>query len=211
MRYRHYIMHFCTLLLLLLWISTGLDKLWDLEGFHRTLQRQPLPAGWADLLYVSLPLGELFIAVLLVIGSGNSSKISSSILLKWGFALSTFLMLAFTVYILLGVLDLYEQRPCGCGSVISGLSWEQHLWFNLVFLLISVLGWWMSCYRHPLDPESDSSEHSTTLLQRFQKYLSFRMLLCLSSLLVLRAQYWSSQRPLVLPRRYPRRFALFPG
>lgn len=146
MKTRQRILTLCTLLLLALWIPVGLDKLWDLQGFHRTLLRQPFPNAWADVLYWLLPILELLCAVLLVGGAVNSPKTNS--LRKWGFALSALLMLAFTVFILLGVLGWYDKRPCGCGSVISGLSWEQHLWFNLVFLLISVVGWWLA-FRYP--------------------------------------------------------------
>src|SRR5690606_20281136 len=121
-------------------------------GFHSTLLRQPFPNGWADVLFWLLPLLELLAAVLIAWPRKTSgratrtARASRSIPrladhpLRLGFALSTFLMLAFTLFILFGVLGWYDKRPCGCGSVISGLSWEQHLWFNLAFLILSAVG-----------------------------------------------------------------------
>src|SRR5690606_20993862 len=65
----------------------------------------------------------------------------------------------FTLFILFGVLGWYDKRPCGCGSVISGLTWEQHLWFNIGFLLISIAGLWLtrpSADQNPTPPNMSS-------------------------------------------------------
>lgn len=205
MKTKQYILQTIILLLLLLWIPTGLDKLWDLQGFRQTLIRQPFPGSWAEVLYWLLPLLELLCALLLIGGSisrAQRSKLKTRQQTLAGLALSSVLMLAFTVFILLGVLGWYEQRPCGCGSVIAGLSWEQHLWFNLVFLLLSVAGWWLALNdRSDRDPIDRPKEQHA-----FPFYLFY-----LSSLGWYAAIRITTQRPLVLPMRYPRRFAPFPG
>lgn len=138
--------------LVALWVPVAVDKLWNLSGFHGTLLRQPLPDGWADILFWLLPLLELLAAVLIAWPqktSGRGVRTDDACQTKFrtvhhplrlGLALSTLLMLAFTLFILFGVLGWYDKRPCGCGSVISGLTWEQHLWFNLVFLILSAVG-----------------------------------------------------------------------
>ncbi len=125
------------LMLLLLWVPVAVDKLWDLQGFHSTLLRQPIPEWWAGILFWLLPLLELLTAVLIA-WRKNRRRIHQ------GMWLSTLLMLGFTLFILFGVLGWYEKRPCGCGSVISGLSWEDHLWFNAVFLIVSIIGIWFT-------------------------------------------------------------------
>jgi hypothetical protein len=201
MKTKQYILSACTLLLLALWIPVSLDKFWDLEGFHRTLLRQPFLAAWADVLYWLLPILELACALLLVGGAIVNPKTNQTIRFRtWGFALSSLLMLGFTLFILLGVLGWYDKRPCGCGSVISGLSWEQHLWFNLVFLLISVLGWWLSGDvrsgggGHPGSPGQGSVHPSgPSTLDAGMKAKKTRSL------------------HFVQPFRYARRFAVFPG
>src|SRR5690606_17921440 len=152
--------------LVMLWVPVAVDKLWNLAEFHSTLLRQPFPDGWADILFWLLPLLELLAAVLIAwpqhekprfnpfptsrdfaslnmptVGQRSPGRCGAVAppTLRLGLALSTLLMLGVTLFILFGVLGWYDKRPCGCGSVISGLTWEQHLWFNIAFLLISVL------------------------------------------------------------------------
>lgn len=180
--------------LLVLWIPVALDKFADLEAFRRTLLRQPFPDAWTDFLYWMLPAVETACAVLLVGGTMDSPKTTQ--LRKWGFALSSLLLLGFTFFILCGVLGWHPQRPCGCGSVISDLSWEQHLWFNLAFLAISLTGWWTTCLGGD-HPSTGSVAHVRDDVSRDPPQLSGN-----------RSRPFSS----VLRRfRYPRRFALFPG
>jgi len=120
-----------------LWVPVAADKLWDLKGFHSVLLRQPIPDWWAGILFWLLPLLELLAAVLIAWRKNRRRN-------HQGMWLSGVLMLGFTLFILFGVLGWYEKRPCGCGSVISGLSWEDHLWFNVVFFLLSILGIWFT-------------------------------------------------------------------
>src|SRR5690606_24596793 len=122
---------------LALWVSVAVEKLWDLGGFHSTLRRQPIPAWSTDILFWLLPLAEVGAAVL--IAWPRSQKRNHQ-----GMWLSAFMMLAFTLFIGFGVLGWYEKRPCGCGSVISGLSWENHLWFNAAFFLLAAVGVWLT-------------------------------------------------------------------
>ncbi len=162
---------FCLqLFLLVFWIYVALDKLWDLENFHRSLKRQPFPNWWADILFWFLPLLELTIGLLFTLpthstaysqkpitaASGRASKNNDSgrkmqILstFKVGkrhyrfinpFLLSALLLFVFSIYIGFGVLGLYEKRPCGCASVFSDLSWTAHLIVNIILLMVSILG-----------------------------------------------------------------------
>ena len=122
---------------LALWVSVAVEKLWDLSGFHSTLRRQPIPEWSTDILFWLLPLAELGAAVLLAWPRSRQRT-------HQGMWLSATLMLAFTLFIGFGVLGWYEKRPCGCGSVISGLTWEQHLWFNGASLLLAAIGVWLT-------------------------------------------------------------------
>ena len=193
-----------SIMLLLLWIPVTLEKFWDMPGFLRALQQQPFPDGWAEILFWLVPALEGLCILLLVGGGIDSSrriKLTAG-LNKWGFALSTLLMLAFTLFILFGVLDLYEKRPCGCGSVIAGLTWNQHLWFNLFFLLISGWGWWLVARSGgmpsgPVEGESRKSPDPYPLLDPY-----------ITGLLFFHYTYF---RSLVFRAIYPRLFAPFPG
>lgn len=126
-----------TFLLILLWVPVTIDKFWNLGEFHSTLLNQPFPNWWAGILFWLLPTLELLVVVLLAWPRDIK-------LLHKGMQLSLIMMLGFTLYIAFGVMGFYSKQPCGCGSVIKNLSWEQHLWFNVFFLSTSAIGTWLS-------------------------------------------------------------------
>ena len=118
-------------LLILLWVYTALSKVADVEMFASQLSRQPEPVSTlAPILVWVLPLVELVAATMLMFGQTRKS----------GLLLSFFLMLGFTVYVALAVIGFWEDIPCSCGGVLNQLSWRDHLWFNLFFLVIAALG-----------------------------------------------------------------------
>jgi hypothetical protein len=53
------------------------------------------------------------------------------------------LMSAFTIYTVTILLHAFRYIPCSCGGVIRKLTWHQHLYFNLFFVGISLLGLWL--------------------------------------------------------------------
>ncbi|MGK6353500.1 MauE/DoxX family redox-associated membrane protein [Parapedobacter sp. DT-150] len=120
-----------TIALLALWIPVVIDKVIDFRQFRTGILRQPLPDVLGHLLVWALPPLEFATAVLLLVGGR---------LHHWGLWLSFGLMLAFTGYVAVALAGAWEKLPCGCGSVISGLTWRQHFWFNLFFLALSGAG-----------------------------------------------------------------------
>lgn len=182
-RTRHIAQFGIRIFLMVFWLYVALDKLWDLPGFHRALLRQPFPDWWADILYWALPLAELGISLLFVF----SNK-------RYVYLLSTTLMLVFTTYIGLGVAGLYAERPCGCASVFSGLSWGKHLVVNLALVGLSILGRLLCGSSVPTDYGKEQYAHA---------YRSQPML----SILVVP----NYDGGFFMRRRFPRRFAPFPG
>lgn len=131
METKGYISQIVTIVLLLLWIPVGLDKLLNFETFKSGILRQPFGDALGYALIYTLPILEIGV-VLLLIFRGRP---------RWvGFGLSSLLMAGFTAYIGTALLGAWEKLPCGCGSVIAWMSWKQHFWFNLFFLVISVVG-----------------------------------------------------------------------
>ncbi|UTA67555.1 MauE/DoxX family redox-associated membrane protein [Emticicia sp. 21SJ11W-3] len=121
------------LLLLTLWIPVTLDKLIDFEAFQAGILRQPFSDTWGHILIYTLPILEMLIVLFLLIPSMR----------YYGIWLSLGLMSAFTTYIGLALAGVWEQLPCGCGSVISGLSWQQHFCLNLFFTAVSAAGFYL--------------------------------------------------------------------
>jgi len=132
MKNSHHILVVCTILLLLLWIPVSVDKILQHAVFRASMIRQPFSDQLGIILSYVLPILEVLVVVLLVIQRVR----------LYGFALSFALLLVFSIYITMGLVGTWEKIPCGCGSVISGLSWKAHLLFNLLFLSISGIGFW---------------------------------------------------------------------
>ncbi len=130
MKPKQYILSAITLALLVLWIPVATEKLFDFTTFRYAVLRQPLPYTLAYIAIYILPVLEVLTVVLLVFPQWRRA----------GILLSTALMALFTAYIGLALLGAWGKVPCGCGSVISGMSWAQHFWFNLFFLGVSVAG-----------------------------------------------------------------------
>lgn len=119
-----------TIILVLLWCPVLVDKMINVETYRTGISRQPLPDLIKQLLIYVLPIVESVTLILLTIQRYRT----------YGFLLSSILMLGFTGYITAALLGVWQNLPCSCGSVITGMNWTQHFWFNLFFLLISVSG-----------------------------------------------------------------------
>ncbi|MBD1434366.1 hypothetical protein H8B06_16155 [Sphingobacterium sp. DN00404] len=133
MKTKTHIITLISIALLLLWIPASLDKLIYFQAFKSGILRQPFSDTLGQMLIYTLPLLEIIAAICIV--NGRFRLV--------GFGLSSLLMAAFTGYIGIALLGAWEKLPCGCGSVISGMSWTQHLWFNLFFLALSIWGYFL--------------------------------------------------------------------
>lgn len=132
-------------LLLLLWIPVVIDKILDFSSFKYGILNQPFSDRLGYFLIYSLPIVELLIVFALVFERFR----------KAGLILSVILMSAFTGYIGIALLGAWEKLPCGCGSVISGMSWTQHFFFNLLFLTLSISGLYLWYKQRGKGAESD--------------------------------------------------------
>ena len=115
--------------LILLFTYAALSKLADYEAFKIQLSKSPILTDWANLIAWLLPAIEIIVVLLLLI---NKTRLV-------GFYSSLFLMTAFTTYILV-ILKFAYYIPCTCGGILSEMSWTTHFWFNLVFVLLILLG-----------------------------------------------------------------------
>lgn len=130
---RQTVFHIIIISLLILWIPVSIDKIMGFSAFKQGILRQPFSDNLGYLLVYILPILEVLTVLALVIDRYR----------KIGLILSTVLMLAFTGYIGVALLGAWEKLPCGCGSVISGMSWKQHFFFNLFFLMTSIVGYFL--------------------------------------------------------------------
>lgn len=101
----------------------------DLDSFRTVLSRSALLEHMAPAVAYGIPLTEIGVAAILVIPR----------LQQMGLYLSLALMLIFTCYLTYMVL-FSSEKICSCGGVISSLSWQQHIWFNLAFIIVAITG-----------------------------------------------------------------------
>ena len=123
-----HILNVISALLVLLFVYTAVSKLLDFEEFKMQMYNQTLPHDVATALIWTLPGIEILTALLLLFERTKS----------FGFYLSGLLMLLFTGYVALVVLNYFGRVPCSCGGVIKALGWKMHLVFNFFFLLLTI-------------------------------------------------------------------------
>ena len=116
-------------LLILLFTYTAVSKLSDFSFFKAQLLLYPYIQDIAAFIAISIPVLEVITAGLLFF----------PITRLWGLYASCFLLLIFTAYLSVMVAT-QRDLPCSCGGVIQKMSWQQHIAFNLFFILLSLLG-----------------------------------------------------------------------
>lgn len=123
-------------MLVFLFVYASVSKLFNFTAFINDMNNQPFPALIKPVLIWAVPLAELVIVGLLIFDTTRLVGLYAS------FAM----MLAFTFYTVVVLMHFFRYIPCSCGGIIKNLSWQQHLVFNLIFVLISLIG----ILRYPL-------------------------------------------------------------
>ncbi|MGO3164579.1 MAG: MauE/DoxX family redox-associated membrane protein [Sphingobacteriaceae bacterium] len=110
-----------------LYLYTGISKLQDVDRFIKGVAKIPVIGTAANFLGWGIPVLEIMLGLGLLFLSGKTQR--------WVLRLSVFLMLVFTLYLIVMLLFVPE-RMCRCGGVIESLDWYSHLAFNLVWLFV---------------------------------------------------------------------------
>jgi putative oxidoreductase len=127
---RKIIIEIISSLLILLFLYASVSKWLAFRTFIGEMNNQPFPNWMTPFLVWSIPFIEVLIAIGLIF---EKTRVQS-------FYASLILMLAFTIYTVAILLHAFKYIPCSCGGVIRKLTWPQHLFFNLFFVGISILG-----------------------------------------------------------------------
>ncbi|MEE1896978.1 MauE/DoxX family redox-associated membrane protein [Flavobacterium rakeshii] len=117
-----------SLLYVLLFVYAATSKLIDFTNFRVQVGQSPLVGAFAEYLIWIVPISELAIALLL---SFPKFRIL-------GLYMALGIMVAFTIYIFL-ILNYSSIVPCSCGGILEQMGWEEHLIFNLIFVVLAVL------------------------------------------------------------------------
>jgi uncharacterized membrane protein YphA (DoxX/SURF4 family) len=128
-RHKYIFVEVVCLLYILLFVYAAISKLLDFENFRVQLGQSPLLSAFAGSIAWLVPVLELLIALLLV-------------LKRWrliGLFAAFTLMTMFTAYIYI-ILNYSSFVPCSCGGILEKLGWTEHLFFNLVFIMLAAAG-----------------------------------------------------------------------
>jgi putative oxidoreductase len=114
----------------LLFFYAAVSKLMDYEKSKREMLNQVFPVAIAQVLVWAVPLIELVIVFLLLY---------RPVRLKALYATAA-LLAAFTLYIAITMSGVFGRIPCSCGGILRHMSYWVHLGFNLIFIVLAVLG-----------------------------------------------------------------------
>ncbi|KFF17772.1 MauE/DoxX family redox-associated membrane protein [Flavobacterium hydatis] len=183
---KNIILDITCLLYVFLLVYAAMNKGLDFENFKVELGQSPLLSAFADWISWAVLIGEFVIAILLLFPSTRIKGLYA------GFCLMTM----FTAYIFI-MLNYSSFLPCSCGGILEKMSWQEHLLFNIFFVLIAGLALWLN------HPQSNSGKKSTRLLSYpIQLVLTF-LLSCVAVIILFLTseEIIHHQNPFI--RRYP--------
>ena len=112
----------------ILFVYAAVSKIIEFESFEVQLGKSPLLSAFAFWIARFVPATELLIAALLLLPR----------LKKTGLYMALNLMVMFSVYIFI-ILHYSSFIPCSCGGVLEKMSWNTHLVFNIIFILLALI------------------------------------------------------------------------
>ncbi|MCD0474048.1 hypothetical protein LPB87_06530 [Flavobacterium sp. EDS] len=121
------------LLYVFLLVYAAMNKGLDFENFKVELGQSPLLSAFAGWISWAVLIVEFLIAILLLF---SKTRIKA---LYAGFCL----MSMFTAYIFI-MLNYSSFLPCSCGGILEKMSWQEHLLFNLAFVVLAGLALWLN-------------------------------------------------------------------
>lgn len=114
-------------LFILLFVYAATSKIIDFENFKSQIGQSYLLAAFSDWVAMTIPPLEVIIALMFLWQN----------LRLVALYLSYALMVLFTVYII-AITQFSDHVPCSCGGILQKMNWNQHLLFNIVFVILSI-------------------------------------------------------------------------
>lgn len=116
-------------LFIVLFVYAAINKLADVQKFQVQLGQSPLLSPFASWIAWVVPIVEIGVCILL----------SFSRWRLYGLYAAFGLMAMFSAYII-AITQFSDYVPCSCGGILEKLGWTEHLIFNIVFVLLGILG-----------------------------------------------------------------------
>lgn len=122
---RELIIEVISALFVVLFVYAAATKLLDYDKFRLQIGQSPVLTGFAGVIVWLVPATEIVIAGMLMTLRFRLAGLYSSFTL----------MVMFTAYIVV-ITRFSDYIPCSCGGVLEKLSWNEHLVFNLGFVVL---------------------------------------------------------------------------
>lgn len=116
-------------LFIFLFIYTAYSKGTDYSGFGKSLARYSTIERYADPIAGLVIAAEVFVSGLLLFPKTQ----------RLGLIASLILMLTFTISLLLMVFTM-DTQFCSCGGVLNSMGAKEHIWFNIGFIALAIIG-----------------------------------------------------------------------
>jgi uncharacterized membrane protein YphA (DoxX/SURF4 family) len=113
---------------ILLFTYAALSKILDYEKFTAQIGQSPMLTSHAGFYAIMVPIIEIIISVAL----------SMQRFRKIGLYASFSLMVMFTAYII-AITQFSSFVPCSCGGILSKMTWDIHLYFNLSVVAVNTV------------------------------------------------------------------------
>ncbi len=126
---RFFLTQAISFLFVFLFMYAAVSKLIDYDRFKIQLGQSPLLNPFANGLAWAVPALEMLIAGLLLFSRSRLQGLYASFGLMTLFTLYIFFITRFSDYV-----------PCSCGGILQNMNWNQHLVFNILFVVLGVLG-----------------------------------------------------------------------
>jgi len=183
--FKKIIIEIICLLYILLFVYAAMNKSLDFEKFQVQLAQSPLLSAFAQWVSWTVLIVEFSLVFFLLF---PKTRIKA---LYTGFCL----MVMFTAYIFI-MLNYSSFLPCSCGGILEKMSWQQHLLFNIFFVMIGGIALWLN---HSLIQERNNK---WKLFYSFQLFLGLLVSTVIVIVLFLSSeQIMHRQNPFI--RRYP--------
>jgi uncharacterized membrane protein YphA (DoxX/SURF4 family) len=119
-----------TFAFILLFAYTASSKILKFDSFVYVLSRMDVIGKYNTIIAYGVPPVELILCAFLLFPFSKRIALFGCLVL----------MIIFTLYLIYMVLSNHGNLPCSCGGVISKMSWRQHIWFNLFFIILAIFG-----------------------------------------------------------------------
>jgi len=116
-------------LFMLLFVYAAMSKLTDFGKFRAQLGQSPILTDFAGIIAFIVPTIEIAISIMLIFPAIRRIALYACY----------YLMTLFTVYII-AVLNFSSHVPCSCGGILEKLGWTEHIIFNLIFVVLAIIG-----------------------------------------------------------------------